>query len=614
MCLILLSAGIFGARLTDRMFPVFPIVVLVIVLFLVPLIFRVDKAGKNRFYTILLLLIFFAVSIRLLIFTFPASMIAFDPDTFAISIQSIISNGSTAGIRSNFYREAPLFHIFTAVYSQIALVRAADAMAIWPIIVGTLFTLSAVIFALYLSQNLKSALAAGVLMAILSNSVTFSYTPIPNLMAAALFLPAIICLVYLFKGQRMHLIPVNIIFISLIFTHKLHPLITVCIVFIALFLTYSQRIFSSGHRSFYFVQNTEILILFGIFTIMWAVVVQMGVPSLLLPGAVVFGASVYRLRFDQKAPQMDSSHILSINQKYENLFWKLLLLFGVILAIQWVFLTNLLYSVVVYRILPLTNQPEINTNTQLNFNYIDPIDYGIRDVFFHQADVLILVLPMSLAWVYLFYTRGNSTSLVLLAASGVGLSLIPTGIFAGTSGGLGAQRALLVFSPLGIAVISAFIFDNSKNVMKAAFIIIVIIQVFSGGFVPDDPNSYRKYLTEDEISAKEFSLEYTSGDIYTDQFYASESILPVTSRGEDVDMSGSLSTSVRFKSFGTDLLQKNISGGKYQRVILRNDINPVRTGIGTVRLTWDPEQTFKKDTNYSRVYDTGSVSHYTHTS
>lgn len=605
------SFGVFGARATGRLFPVFPAAVLAVFILLPPLIFSINRRSKQRFYLTLSILVFFAISIRLFIFMFPESMIAFDPDTFAISIQTIVVRGDTAEILSTFYRNIPLFHIFTAMFSQIAMVTPAQAMGIWPIIVGVLFPLSAVIFSLYLNHDFKSALAAGALMAVLSNSVAFSYTPIPNLLAAALFLPFMICFIRSFYSGYIYLIPVNALFLALIFTHKLHPVIIVSTISIIFILLNVQRLVDNQLNASYFSTTTGVLVLFFVIAGAWAFVVQASVPELLLLGAFVFGGSVYRItKFNDGLSGNDYTSILNATLTRRHVIRNILLLFGVLLLLQWLFMTNLISAIFRYWIYPLVSQPELVTSTQPEPVFAKTVDPGLLNIFYHRSDILLLLLPMSFGWVYFFYSRSDVSSLVLLIVTGVPLALMPSALFAGVSGGLGAQRVMLLFSSLGVALITAFLFDNSNKLIKFTFVVLIVVQVFSVGFVPDYPHHYRKYLTDEEISGKEFGLDVVPDLVYTDFFYSTESVLPVTQRGQTGDKA--LEPNTKFKSFGKDLLHKDIVGGKYQYVSLRREVTVYRMGSHPtqVTLTWNPEQTFNTNINYKRFYDNGGVLYY----
>jgi hypothetical protein len=600
--------GIFGARATGQLFPVFPMAVLGAMLLLVPNIFVISELGNRIFNYLLSLLVFYAISIRMFIFTFPASMIGFDPDTFAISIQRVINTGNTAGILSGFYRDIPLFHIFTAIYSQIAMVRPAEAMAMWSVLVGVLFPISAAIFSLYLNNNFISALTASALVAVLSNSVNFSYTPIPNLMAAALFLPLIICLVK--YKRRVYLIPMNLLFLAIIFTHKLHPLVTICSLLFMIILSKLDSLSSYLGDGYIFSSEKEILALFFVIGGLWSGVIYFSVPSLLTIGIFIFISIIYRIvKTDNEQIGMSHPTPHTFQQVSNRHIWNVLFLFGILLFIQWTIITNLVYSVVVYRVLPLVRQPQTVTDTQFDLLFAEPVDPGIFDIFFHQSDILLLLLPMSLGWIYFFYNRRDNTTRVLLAVSGVSLALIPFGLFAGVSGGLGAPRALLIFSPIGVALITSFVFDKPRGIIKIVFISLLVIQIFSAGFVPDYPNQYRKYLTDEEVSGKEFGNAHFNSAIYTDYFYSTESIQPVINQepGDKQEASGIN----RFEHFGSDLYQKNITGGKYEIVALRTDIDVYRTIIPVqIRLNWNPERTFNEDDRYGRIYDNGGVNYY----
>ena len=615
LSLLSFTIGLWGARNMNQLFPVFPLAVLMSSLFIFAIIISLERRiDEEIFYFVLILVCFIAVSIRLFIFTFPVSMIAFDPDTFAISIQLLIQKGYTTGIISSYYQEVPLFHIYIAVYTEIAGIRVANAMGIWPIIVGILFTISAAIFSLYLKFELRASLIAGLIMAVLANSVTFSYTPIPNLHAAALFLGIIISTYKLYYGDVRYLVLTNVLFISLIYTHKLHPLIISLSVIGIILIPIFKSAVGSTTSLINFDVRSEVLLLSVGMSIAWSVIVLEAVQNLLFPGVIVVIASLAQINQINELPTttLDKQPLI-VNLQDKSQIFNLFLLFASLLTVQWVLLTNLLYSIIVRRALPLVRERQsIPESSYFNPSHAEIASPGIFNIFFHHSDILIVFLLTMIAWVYFYYMAQTADSHALLGITGTCLLFIPTSLFSGEAGGLGAPRAMLIFSPLAVAFLAAFIFQNPNSFAKLAIVIVLIMQVFSAGFVPDYPNSYRKYLTNEEVDAKEFGLEYSQRTVHTDLFFAVESTLPVTDRGKQIDGKYNPYSDNKFAAFGRDLLDKNISSKEYQTIALRTEITTIRTVVPPGwELTWKPEQSLNTNSNYSRTYDGGTVTYYT---
>jgi len=566
------------------------------------LIVNLSEINRLEFFSLLILLIFVAVAIRLFIFTYPASMIGFDPDTFALSIQTIVQNGTTDGIFSNYYSEVPLFHIFTAIYAQIANIRVAAAMGIWPLIVGLVLPLTAVIFSLYLNFRLRSALVAGLLMTVLSNSVTFSYKPIPNLLAAVFFYMSIICVYKIYHSNKIAFVPANILLVGLIYSHKLHPMTIVLGLLAIVVISYIDP-------SFGIIFRPKFEIMTGIFVItaLWVVVILDVVPSLLIGGLLILSASLVQLK------EMNNTQSQVGNSVYRSIggsLWIFLLLSGVLLFIQWTLLTNQAYSILVRTISPLLTETETVTGVNYQFEYAEPVTLGTLDIFYHHSDKLVIFLLTSIAWLYYFY-RQSRASAVLLGFLITCLALVPFGLFAGVSGGLGAQRVLLAFSAVAIAISAAFLSENLNGVVKLVIVALIVIQIFSVGFVPDYPNSYRSYLTEEEVEAKEFGLDYVESTIHTDLFYASESVLPVTSRGTKIDKNYNQYTDNPYRSFGPELFRRELDNDKYSVMAFRLDIDVYRSTVpGARTLSWNPERTFDSSPNHKRIFDSGNVVYY----
>lgn len=597
--LLAISSGVIVTRVTGQLFPYLPVAAFASLLPIIYLIFSINEDSRGLFSIYLFILILISSSVRVYIFHFPASMIGMDPDSYAISIQTIIQYANISHISSGFYQSIPLFHVLTAVYAQISALSTNGAMGMWPVVAGVTFPLFASIFCSYLSSNPKSVLASAALAAILSNSLEFSYKPIPNLMATILFLSLIIFIVdFLLSERVIYLIPLVILFISIIFAHKLHPVVVVLmmsavIVTILFYTNYSGIIPTEfiTHKMYFLFLSTIILI-------SWASILISINMILVAIGLGLFMIIIYHMMTETKINK-GTKYIQSI-----KLPWIIVVCFAALTTVQWVFVTRLLSSVLKYRILPLVKDYGITINSDNDQStFAESVDPGYLDIFYHHSDILILLLTVSIGWVYLVTYKKDIRSIILLSIAGVWMALFPLALTVSSSGGIGAPRVMLIASPLGIAVVSASLFNNKKSIIKLVFVILIIFQLFSTGFVPDYPNQYREFLTQDEVESKKFGHKYIAENIYSDLFFSVESIDP-TVRGNQYQ-------SEKYNSIGSSILDKSIHENKYDYLMFRDiDVYRTQTGLAQAKLLWNPKSEYNTNKEYNKIYDNGDVSSY----
>ncbi|WP_156184173.1 hypothetical protein [Halostagnicola sp. A56] len=118
---------------------------------------------------------------------------------------------------------------------------------------------------------------------------------------------------------------------------------------------------------------------------------------------------------------------------------------------------------------------------------------------------------------------------------------------------------------------------------------------------PDWNSTSRGYLTTEEVEAKEWGLEMVSGEITTDQYYASETPPAQINRIED-----NRAVDLNTFSAGTETyLNNSFSDDPPSVVAHRSCIEILRSGYGAWKLTYNPDKALNQD--YNRVYDSGCV-------
>ena len=597
ICLVIFSSGVIIAENADRLFPSIPAAVFIICSISMAYVLKAEEFDRQKLLCLLGIIILFSITVRIYIYTFPVSMIGYDPDTLAIAIGEIINKGYVEDSLTRFYSNAPIFHIFIAIVSLVTNSTPAEAMTVLPLLVGLIFPLTAFIYSTYILKEASIGLVAAILSAVLANSVSYSYIPIPQVVSTVLFLLLCMSLIRYLMGKTEHICLIIIFILALIFTHKLHPLIVSGTILSTIFIE-RAGIVKNKYLSKSNSSNTIILsVVFTIIFIVWAIVVFKPSPQLVVVGGVFTLVSLKKMKKSNGIIDTSEGNYRTNSPLGTSHY---LILFGIsttLLFTQWTVTTQLINRVI-YGIQPLFVSTATTTSTQTSQNF-QSIDRGLMNIFFHQSDILIVVLLTSFAWLFIFYHfdfEGVPSS-VMLAGSSVPLALLPFALYTGAPGpsGINATRILLAFSPIAIALLAVFLFRYPDKYIIPVAIILLLLQVFSAGFVPDAYET-RSYLSETEVSGKTFNTIYVSSPVYSDEFYASESVSPVigyTHQEETV-----------YISFDWEILANQNTILQYRYISLRTD-----TSLFVHQPGYD-SVVANSNTDYNKYYSNGGVNSY----
>lgn len=552
---------VFIIRHTNQMFPWIPMYGL----FSTVLLFNVFY-GKNEFdfKTYIVLILSLSVVYRLIIFLFPESLIGMDPDAFATWAQVTKLTGSSY-IGDSFYSSAPLFHVLIALTSSIGQISTPDSLVISVLIQAILPIIILVSISRILDISDKHTCAIATLIIVHSHSVKSSYWPIAQGLGDSYLILVILLVFILIRVNSAKIVILFPVFLTAAaFTHKIQILVITLVVIFAMSFAY---IFS-------------------------------------------------------KSFEQDSSSYLAE-------MWFILSISTLFLALQWLYIESFVYTAAqkalailsldsVLSVISLLSSSSSSASPTLITGGTIP-SYGILIVFKLGAFSAILTLGVAgIAWLLLFlFNRSDIKTSFLLGSTMVFAGLV---IMAGWMGFVVSPTRIYTLGSVPMILLIGKSIDGLSdyvtlhNMAKIVLVFLLVMNAFSAASIPNYPDRPRYYLTEAEVTAKDFGYERVPDPIYTDSYYAKElvDVNRINSENpiDEIDIVKS-----HYNGLDRALLTKQILDEKPSVIAYRRNVEIYRVSKDTgfpysiYTLTWDPED--QLDVEYNRVYDNGDVSFFT---
>jgi len=503
---------------------------------------------------------------RAWVFVWPASMVGLDPDKVAVAVNRIVDSGQVSSIaKLSFYSKSPLAHLYAAETSLITGLPAQQSLIVYAITLGLVLPLVAAALARRFSDSSSVATVAmgiaATLVAVATNGVMFAYWPLPQSISVlywACFLLTIVLYYHLASGARRWLFVPSLV--GLLFSHKLGLFLALATLVAAVLVRLLNRVQVGGwgHATDYYKRERG---------------------------------------------------------------WRVALLVGLALAIQWVFLTEWIKAVVLSALLPLLSPSLVAAASQPAFANAVPVTSGIMDALAKNVNWLVLLPAGNLAAAVLWKWDDSIEATILLGATAICSTLV--GLSLVSAGGAATNRSLFfaeIVLSVPIAVVAGRRLARSSRMTTAGSIsarsvvvlllsALIVAQVGGAGAAPDYPGEPRFYLTAGEVEAKEFASARIMSTTYADPFYASEIVsfersnLPYRT-GSGLSPPGFDTSSRLFlNGTATDWSDANSSVDSY--FAYRRSIAVLRSGFGLYKLqeSLEPELGLKAN----RVYSNGEV-------
>lgn len=491
------------------------------------------------------LIVALSVAFRLRIVFFPASMLGIDPDRYAIEVSQIAQFGGLDVLSFWFYREAPIHLLEAVIISLLLDVPSPLAHASYAVILGIGIPLLAATMAIYLIPRapLIGIFAAGA-AGLLGYTVQFSYSPVANTTGVLFILFALYTgYVYVIGDDRRFLPLALLLIVGGLYTHKF-----------------------SG-----------VVLLFGF----------LGMAT-----GVEVGHSANRTPARRRAiPLLTATGALLYLQMFQSTN------LGVIAVLR-----TLSILVPGEAVQPIISEPTAAT---------DP--YTLTDRVFRLFYVVMLLGVSGVVWVWWVWESMRSGSrprnLAFLGMVAPLAALVPMAVPMGVNPTrtIFFSEVLLVVL-VGVGLISGLFSDGRRGwYIKPEIILLIVVFLAVLGTSPVSAPDYsgvdRRYLTENEVSAKIHGERYATPPVVTDLYYAEETpptLIPQIEEGAGV-MPG------KFTPGSEAFLNRKFNASFAGTIAHRRCLDLYRAS-GVWRLTWDPESHFNQ--LYNRVYDSECVGYY----
>jgi len=501
------------------------------------------------------IIIIAAISYRLFVYMWPASMIGVDPDGYAAALHQVIELGTTSAAPdvSATYGTLSMIYMFNGTGAIVTGLRGRAVLIGVPLAMGILLPLGAIVLARRIGTKNSLSALAGTLGAVTGIGILFSYWPVAQVLAILVWIPLLILLVIAADtGDVRAIIGAVVCLPALTYSHKL---------------------------------------------------------SLLVPTAIIGAAIITHLVENRLSTVMRPFS----SRPHMHLFVTFLFLISLLFALQWIYITRFIRPAA-FKIVPITSgQTEvIPTSPQFETAAAAGLP-KILGIILRRAHYLAL-LPLVTIAGFVLWLRDRSTAILLLvAASAVPIAFIGISII-GPS--IAPPRRMVIFGTVPFAVLLVrfaqylprIIPADCTVILAVLFIPILLLQAGTVPAAPDYPNQPRYYLSTGEVQAKSFMMNNSANPVAMDWYYGGERVDVSSVNTTSTDRSETSPGTIRLEQ---RLLNATLENSGQSTVLLRQNVDVIRFSSGTYRLLWDPVSTLNTNSSYSRLYDNGHAVGFT---
>lgn len=501
-----------------------------------------------------------AVGIRAGPYLLAPSSIGMDPDKYAVATLRIMESGYLNVVAPSHYSKLALFYLENTVSSLILGVSGRLVLITIPIILGLLLTLAAATITHRMAptdRKVASGVAATI-AAVSATGVFYGYWPIPQAIAVSIW----------------------------------------CVLLISL-----ERYLTSSRRTF-----------FAIALISLTAAIFAHKTSLIIPTLAIIGAGIvyhtYPLLWDDRQNEFG----------YQRNWRTVGLLFGVILTIQWGYVTEFLYTFAIGIAIPFFEPGTLISATSTTYTAAEPHLTGLKGTIMGASSWIILLGMSGLAWTVVWWRQESLSRSQALVLGGVGV----TGLFTASallSSKVTPNRIQFYAIPLTAVLISLALIRVTRwtGVRRhhghVAIVSLVILFIASQGtaaiIAPDYPETPRQYLTTAEGEGKVHVDEYISKQtpVATDFYYADEQY-PIASDGALPNEVIPETAPGNYRLVNDGYLNGTIAEEGHPVILHRTSVEIWRFRQGWYRLEWPVEERLATDSDYHTVYANGEVKMY----
>ena len=548
----LLAATAIGV--SQSSFPLYPTFSLLVFLAVTPTVLvgiYSPLDTTERSVILLFGLVCFVVMSRFAVALRPASMIGYDPDKYAAFANITLEAGHIPEL--GFYGFAPLFHLLPTIVAIFSDGLTRHAFLVYIFVLGAAAPTLAWCFAHRVSGPNAATVAAG-FGASLPLFRQFAVWPIAQALGTVFTVIAVYVLGRSLGANRYKNRWIGILLLSLLaggLTHKLPLIVGSLILLSCIILQYIFR----GRVSFKSHESDN-------------------VSRTLFVIVAVFGVAEYTLFTDFVRTAV-----------------------ALVQGLASVFSSET-------TMLPM---PEAATQASA----------GVYTIFGSFSHALVLLPIMFVLWM-LALRKWSLEGMRLVLLAGLGATLGMVGLIApGFFSSVAPQptrfylfASVLIAAFVGVCTIETRTSTDQRALLAIGLIILIIFQSFALSASIAPPGQSRYYLTNEEVTGKQFVERHLEGPVYTDQYYAREIIFPEDVKSMEYPaarLGGSIATPP-FKPVDGPLFNGTIT--QVETVAIRTDEVVFRPTAGTVgggfqTLSYTPTKELSR--THSTVYSNGGV-------
>jgi len=532
----------------DRFFITIQLITAIFTLIMVSII--VHKGAY--FYVVLMISIILSASYKMFVFNYPESLIGQDPDSFATYAHLTILTGDASIPYLSFYSEAPLYHVLIGIVSLVSRLSLPNSVGIFPLLSGILPPIIAGVITYKISKSTTAANLSVLITAILPITTLRAYWPIPQTLATLLFMILLYLLLKDTTGKKRYLVLTILLFISIIYTHKLP-----------------------------------------------------GLPILMIFTLVLID-------------EWRTGRAVRIDAKFTTV-----LLLGILLLGQWIYATDFIGKPISFlQTLIISDRNFLSETSAGHPPFAGIPDPGWLSIFQSHSASLLLLTTAGIAWIILYANWENHAERKLLVATSIlaGLTVI-SGFRAGDVDFIQPLRSFFlaeVFLIVLISISTAILIKKYriKKIISVFVSVLLVFQIFSVAASPAFPGTPKYYLDSGETNAKQFGNQYVETTIYTDTYYASETVdfERIDTKDHPAVLPSWVTSERKYREYDPHHLDGTLSQQGYLYILHRANVDVFlvggRAGWARSSYTIDWDAKGQLDSEYNRVYTNDDVHLY----
>lgn len=464
---------------------------------------------------------------RVYSYLFPASMMRFDPDAYAVRSQVIISNGGLSEIVEGFYHTAAVFSVSGAEVSIITGLPVDDAYVVFPMIVSVAAPLFVGVLVRQVTDDTFAIVGAVGAVTLSASLIQYSNGPIPITLAAVYFAAFVLILVHTSGLPSMRL---SILLFLFVFAGSLTHKIAVLLMAGTLLFLYVYSILSVQKSADELRPPKSLLAL----TTLVLLVTQWSFLTTYFASAIALTTDIVKVFTSVEA-------------------------------------TGLTSPAAATRVAP-------------------PLSVEVLRVAHYLLPVAVGAVGGVILFKYHKHGRIRSLQSAALVSAGITLPGIITSAAPGFQR-VYVYAAIPVAALIGVFIGKLSNRTVVRRGLGVCIVFLLVLNPLAAAATPDQPGTPREYLTAQEVSAKEFGNRQVPGIVYADLFYGDEAVdFPAAAAGSEVNQRQVPQPQWHPGLIDSGLKNGTLLSKGYETIAYRTKVDVYRLTGGWYRLNWNAQE------------------------